>query len=1656
MNFLQKLKKTKLGFTLVEISVIIAVIAVIIAVLAPALINYTESSRMQRDESAMEEVVRAFDRALIESAVLDESLRYEIVNNFITYSDSSGVYAAQNIESEYWAPDGSGRATTITFNPTEDGTYIVSDALVNEMTYGNGSVAVPTRLMEERGDADPIQCEFKNMESANGAKLLFTRVAQSVGEQVKLRSASYRGSSFTVFIKYEIVDGVVRASVDGAFNGRNLTVDCPAAVGTGTTGFDEDDNPNGNKKGTTSSSFDESALQGGGSTSFNRYPVLENEFIDPQKFWDFCQTVTGDIKEIKVVAAYHDGETTDVSVSGDGYIVAFQEGDAVYISAADPSGEENRFSYAFKIRPAENAQSLFDANKTGFANVQKISAHMLEVSQMTSMDSMFKDNSKVTLIDIEEWDTKSVKSFSNAFAGCSSLKHIKIVKWNTKQATDTSYMFADCQALTSLDVSKFDTTKVENMAYMFYNCAALRTIDVSNFKTTNVRDMASMFEGCAKVRALNVSKFDTSAVMSFANMFKDCLQIEQLDVSTWETGLVQNTAQMFMNCKSLTELNMENWNTANVKTMEKMFYSCQHIVELDISNFNNLACDNVTGMFDEMNRLKMITLGAKFSFRGSGRTSCLLPAPSRLYIEDADGFWRDENGSILSPANIPSRVAATYHAVSDTLPAILAERDTWWKGTTPKSSIVRIKIVNKYRSPSYDEAWVADSEGNGSIVVYIEGDTAYLVNMKNSRAKNAFQLSYDATNTFAGFSSLREISGLRLINLINTTIADNFFEGCTSLVSIDGYERWNVQNLRSTSNMFASTKIPFLKLGAWDLATNTNFSGMFANTQLTELDLANWDVSNIESFAGMFKDSKNLSSLILKAWETNPNADYTDMFSGCVNLSTIFTSSTFKVNSTGTSMFTGCANIMGGTGTTFIDDTSLYARVDKGEIPGYFTSDENVGTFVARLYHTGSISTSFNELTYQGATATGWDYRQGARLLEISLYAMPKGTEKTLTVKVPEGMEIVKNSWTQPNAHITSAKFTTLDRDATKSGIQQDTGAYINQETGTLHFTIDPYTAQTTIQMLVRVDTDLWSKRASSESITKEDAITVSLCDDAVVKKMSNVNMSVGLAGQPEGFGVGYSLSNSLIYEGQEQQIYSNMYLSKHEETASVYWTEAEVKITTNSSLSGLSAKIVSDTNPWASQIVEDNSTDYVFHKKYEGVQTSALNFPRITYLCEEGKGWQKGDVLTVKYEITVKYYNGETKTYVQSNNITVKTATDEVDWSLLTLSGSSQTIPQLTYYNGTAYDVADHIGYTSLTYKGAVDIPNLQFKYEYDVTTTSGVPKVMVQAARVVLPKSQTAVADVMLVSEHGVVRGPYKVTLTSTSHNNGAYVNAMKVIPELEQKGQLYYLKSITYTIDKLVGSATSQTNYHATSANKSTSSAGATIGRVRESGGQHRVTISHNGTVMKTATYSSYTTTTPTYSAYVASISTPLGTTIPAGENFQLNISVSACSYPYAVTSNLVDPVIWVILPEDVSIIGAQVCNSGGTVVDSNPKVTRLKSFYKEDGTIAYVYKVHMSKPQLMSQIIVGDTSITSRNSTLQFRLLVETDATMRSTTMMLRDMIWFSDSHGKTALSGSYGGYGATDKYDVNCNGNSSEQLSVTNKSDTSITVQGVLD
>ena len=229
----QKYASSKKGFSLVEVIVVITVMVVMLAVLAPSLLKYVESSRIQKDESAMDEVVNAVQLALSDSNTFDEARAYSVTNNYITYTDSSGEYGAKYADEEFWAPDGSAHAVTITFNPDENGDYVTANGIVNDMTWGNGSVA-PARTTD-----DLKQCYLSEM----GNQLLYSRVRQSVGETFRGKSATYKNSSYTIFIEFEIIDGMHRATVHGEFNGTNLHEYSMAAFGSNTTSYNEEGAP---------------------------------------------------------------------------------------------------------------------------------------------------------------------------------------------------------------------------------------------------------------------------------------------------------------------------------------------------------------------------------------------------------------------------------------------------------------------------------------------------------------------------------------------------------------------------------------------------------------------------------------------------------------------------------------------------------------------------------------------------------------------------------------------------------------------------------------------------------------------------------------------------------------------------------------------------------------------------------------------------------------------------------------------------------------------------------------------------------------------------------------------------------------------------------------------------------------------------------------------------------------------------------------------------------------------------------------------------------------------------------------------------------------------------------------------------------------------
>lgn len=78
MTLIQKLRKSKAGFTLIELIVVIAILAILAAILVPAMISYLNRAKAQKEESnlraAYSAAAAAYTQLAVDGAVDDAKL----------------------------------------------------------------------------------------------------------------------------------------------------------------------------------------------------------------------------------------------------------------------------------------------------------------------------------------------------------------------------------------------------------------------------------------------------------------------------------------------------------------------------------------------------------------------------------------------------------------------------------------------------------------------------------------------------------------------------------------------------------------------------------------------------------------------------------------------------------------------------------------------------------------------------------------------------------------------------------------------------------------------------------------------------------------------------------------------------------------------------------------------------------------------------------------------------------------------------------------------------------------------------------------------------------------------------------------------------------------------------------------------------------------------------------------------------------------------------------------------------------------------------------------------------------------------------------------------------------------------------------------------
>ena len=234
----------------------------------------------------------------------------------------------------------------------------------------------------------------------------------------------------------------------------------------------------------------------------------------------------------------------------------------------------------------------------GVSNLATINLSNFDTSKVINMSFMFYGMSKLTTLNLSNFNTSKVIYMNRMFSDVSNLTTINLSNFDTSKVIDMGFMFYDMSNLTTINLSNFDTSKVTNMGSMFYNMSKLTTFNLSNFNTSQVTNMDYMFAGMSNLTNLQLSElFDTSNVRSMRYMFHKDSKLTSLDLSSFNTQNVTNMDSMFSYLSSITDLNLSTFNTQKVTNMNGMFYNLEKVKTLDLSTFDTSKVKNMTEMF---------------------------------------------------------------------------------------------------------------------------------------------------------------------------------------------------------------------------------------------------------------------------------------------------------------------------------------------------------------------------------------------------------------------------------------------------------------------------------------------------------------------------------------------------------------------------------------------------------------------------------------------------------------------------------------------------------------------------------------------------------------------------------------------------------------------------------------------------------------------------------------------------------------------------------------------------------------------------------------------------------------------------------------------------------------------------------------------------
>lgn len=448
----------------------------------------------------------------------------------------------------------------------------------------------------------------------------------------------------------------------------------------------------------------------------------------------------------------------------------------------------------------------------------------------------------------------------------SRLTEIDLSNFDTSNTWNMQNFFMGCESLATLDLTKMDTSSAENMMNLLYGCSALTSVDFSSFDTSKVLNMQGMLRGCSSLTTIDATPLETDNVQYMGSMFYDCSSLTSVDTTGWNTGSATSMSSMFRNTYAMTEVKgIETWDVSKVTTFNAMFYMEKNTSvftgPLDLSSWNPASAVNMGHMFRNLDKLTEINVSG-WEMPELNTIDCFLYDCGALTTLQMEGWDVPELESI-------------YMMVANCINLLEVDLSTWTNVNSMKnlySAFSNCKAVTSIKIPG----WTVVAEADEMASDY----DGYYVNL------------YCAFNQCTSLTDV-DMSGWTVGGPGVGTNNDRYWDATGIFQNTGKLETLDVSGWTIAEGTPSDFFQPVLETGhyepqgaIWRYGGAATTGTSYPNWSAVNVIADNWDLNNVELNLSYLFSGRAMESL--SGWTNIAGvADMSYMFNGCTRLTSV-------------------------------------------------------------------------------------------------------------------------------------------------------------------------------------------------------------------------------------------------------------------------------------------------------------------------------------------------------------------------------------------------------------------------------------------------------------------------------------------------------------------------------------------------------------------------------------------------------------------------------------------------------------------------------------------------------------------------------------------------------------------------------------------------